>query len=307
MTISIHHSAICESQSIGGGTRIWAFTHILPGARIGADCNICDFVFVENDVQIGNRVTIKSGVQLWDGVRIEDDVFIGPNVSFTNDKFPRSRQWLDANLVTTVMRGASIGAGSTILPGITIGERAMIGAGSVVTKSVPPFAIVFGNPAKINGYVQSRDIDGTKGILPTESNDNEETFPGGSRLIPFQSVSEDRGALAIIEFSKFDAFFVKRVFFINQVPAQGIRGEHAHRTCSQFLIALAGELSVSLDDGLRKKTVVLGSSNLGLLIPPMTWSAQYDFSPGSVLAVLASHEYDENDYLRDYAVFKAAL
>ena len=307
MTISIHHSAICESQSIGGGTRIWAFTHILPGARIGTDCNICDFVFVENDVQIGDRVTIKSGVQLWDGVRIEDDVFVGPNVSFTNDKFPRSRQWLDANLVTTVMRGASIGAGSTILPGITIGERAMIGAGSVVTKSVPPFAIVFGNPAKINGYVQARDIDNTKGILPAELSDNEEAFPGGARLIPIQSVSEDRGALAIIEFSKFDAFFVKRVFFINQVPAQGIRGEHAHRACSQFLIALAGELSVSMDDGLRKKTVVLSSSNLGLLIPPMTWSTQYDFSPGSVLAVLASHEYDENDYFRDYAVFKAAI
>ena len=140
---------MCESIKIGSGTRIWAFSHILPGAVIGADCNICESVFIENDVVIGNRVTIKNGVQLWDGCRVEDDVFIGPNVTFCNDKFPRSKKYPPQYLETTVKRGASIGANATILPGINIGEHAMVGAGAVVTKDVPNNATVVGNPAKM--------------------------------------------------------------------------------------------------------------------------------------------------------------
>jgi len=149
----LHPNAILESSKIGKGTRIWAFVHILSGASIGEDCNICDGVFIENDVIIGDRVTVKSGVQLWDGTRIEDDVFIGPNATFTNDKFPRSRAWKDDLPVILVNRGASIGANSTILPGIIIGAGAMVGAGTVVTKDVPPNAIFYGNPGQIHGYV----------------------------------------------------------------------------------------------------------------------------------------------------------
>lgn len=144
----IHNSAICESKNVGKGTRIWAFVHILPGAIIGEDCNICDFVFIENQVVIGDRTTIKSGVQLWDGVTIGSDVFIGPNVTFTNDKYPRSKNADFALMFTNIANGVSIGANSTILPGITVGEHAVIGAGSVVTKSVPANTVVFGNPAK---------------------------------------------------------------------------------------------------------------------------------------------------------------
>lgn len=147
--VFVHTRGINESESVGDGTRIWAFAHVLPGARIGRDCNICDHVFIENDVIVGDRVTIKSGVQLWDGVRIEDDVFIGPAVAFTNDPFPRSRQWLEKHPLTTVRRGASIGANATLLPGITIGARAMVGAGAVVTDDVPPGAVVIGNPARV--------------------------------------------------------------------------------------------------------------------------------------------------------------
>ena len=143
-----HPQALVETDKIGTDTRIWAFVHILPGAQIGADCNICDHVFIENDVVVGNRVTIKSGVQLWDGLRVEDDVFIGPNATFSNDRFPRSKQPFNL-LVTIVKKGASIGANATILPGITIGENAMVGAGAVVTKDVPPNALVVGNPAII--------------------------------------------------------------------------------------------------------------------------------------------------------------
>src|SRR5690349_6553267 len=144
-----HPTAIVESNQIGEGTRVWAYAHILPGARIGADCNICDHTFIENDVIVGDRVTIKCGVQLWDGVRVEDDVFIGPNVSFTNDPFPRSRRPPPKWQQTVIRRGASIGAGATILSNLTIGENAMIGAGAVVTRSVPANAIARGNPARI--------------------------------------------------------------------------------------------------------------------------------------------------------------
>ena len=150
-----HEKALVESGcEIGERTKVWAFVHILGGAKIGADCNICDNVFIENDVIVGDRVTIKCGVQLWDGLRIADDVFIGPNATFANDIFPRSKQYQKKFLQTHIQAGASIGANATILAGVTIGEKAMVGAGSVVTKNVPPLAIVVGNPARIVRYVE---------------------------------------------------------------------------------------------------------------------------------------------------------
>lgn len=150
----VHPAAICETVAVGNDTRIWAFVHVLSGAKIGEDCNICDHVFIENDVIVGDRVTIKSGVQLWDGVRLEDDVFVGPNVTFTNDLFPRSKQHLDQYAITTVRKGASLGANCTILPGLTVGESAMVGAGAVVVRDVPDFAVVTGNPARVVRILQ---------------------------------------------------------------------------------------------------------------------------------------------------------
>ena len=157
MTSQIHALADVQSASIGPNTRIWQFVVILPHARIGAGCNICSHVLIENDVIIGDRVTVKSGVQLWDGLRIEDDVFVGPNVTFTNDPFPRSKKYPAAFAVTTVKAGASIGGGATILPGLTIGRGAMVGGGAVVTKSVPDRAVVVGNPARIVRYLGAGD------------------------------------------------------------------------------------------------------------------------------------------------------
>jgi acetyltransferase-like isoleucine patch superfamily enzyme len=153
MASFVHPQGICESSNVGDGTRVWAFAHVLSGARIGAECNICDHVFVENDVVIGDRVTVKNGVQIWDGITIEDDVFFAPTARFTNDRFPRSKQYPEAWPRTRVERGASIGANATVLPGVTVGARAMVGAGAVVLESVPPNAIVVGNPARIVGYV----------------------------------------------------------------------------------------------------------------------------------------------------------
>lgn len=158
MNYFTHEKALVESDTIGENTRIWAFVHILPNAVIGADCNICDHVFIENDVFIGDRVTIKCGVQIWDGLRLEDDVMVGPNATFTNDLFPRSKQPFELKQ-TYVRKGASIGANATILAGVEIGEGSMVGAGAVVTKNVPPFAVVVGNPAKTIRMIESNIND----------------------------------------------------------------------------------------------------------------------------------------------------
>jgi acetyltransferase-like isoleucine patch superfamily enzyme len=152
----IHQSSDVQSTNIGSSTSIWQFCVVLPGAKIGDDCNINANVLIENDVVVGNRVTVKSGVQLWDGVEIEDDVFIGPNVTFTNDNRPRSKQYPEVFAQTIVRKGASIGANSTILPNIEIGEFALVGAGSVVTKNVLPQELVIGNPAKRMGWVNRK-------------------------------------------------------------------------------------------------------------------------------------------------------
>ncbi len=144
-----HRMAIIEEGArVGVRTRVWAFAHILPGATVGSDCNICDHTLIEGQVRVGDRVTIKSGVYLWDGITVEDDVFLGPNATFTNDSFPRSGARPDAWVPTRICRGASIGANATILCGVTIGEGAMVGAGAVVTRDVDPHVVVVGVPAR---------------------------------------------------------------------------------------------------------------------------------------------------------------
>lgn len=148
-----HPTAIVKTSEIGEDTKIWQFVVILNKAKIGKNCNINCHCFIENDVKIGDNVTIKSGVYVWDGIIIEDDVFIGPNVTFTNDIRPRSKIYPEEFIKTYVKKGASIGANSTLLPCITVGKWAMIGAGSVVTRDVPNYAVVYGNPAKVRGYM----------------------------------------------------------------------------------------------------------------------------------------------------------
>lgn len=150
----IHPLADVSACQIGEGTRVWQFVVVLKGARIGSDCNICAHTLIEGDVVLGNRVTVKSGVQIWDGSIIGDDVFIGPNATFSNDLYPRSKQYPDEFHGVTIKNGASIGANATLLPGVTIGEMALVGAGAVVTKDVPARAVVVGNPAKIVSYIK---------------------------------------------------------------------------------------------------------------------------------------------------------
>lgn len=149
----IHETALVATPRVGEGTRIWAYVNVLEGATIGRDCNICDRCFIENDVVIGDRVTVKCGVSLYDGVVLEEDVFVGPDVSFSNDARPRSGRRREAHPRTLVRAGASLGAGVVLLPGVTIGRSAMVGAGSLVTRDVPDFALVYGSPARVHGHV----------------------------------------------------------------------------------------------------------------------------------------------------------
>ena len=148
----IHKLSDVLSQDVGEETNIWQFVVVLPNAKVGKNCNICSHCFIENDVSIGDNVTIKNGVFIWDGITIENNVFIGPGVTFTNDKTPVSKGHSFKLLKTVVKEGASIGGNATLLPGLTIGEHAIIGAGAVVTKDVPPYAVVVGNPARVIKY-----------------------------------------------------------------------------------------------------------------------------------------------------------
>lgn len=304
--VFVHANALCESNAVGEGTRIWAFAHVLPGARIGSNCNVCDGVFIENDVIVGDRVTIKCGVQLWDGITLEDDVFVGPNATFTNDPFPRSKAYPVKFARTVVRTGASIGANATLLPGIEVGVGAMVGAGAVVTRSVPPNAIVAGNPAQIIGYVTAAEMEGA---AAAPANLSEEAVVdlgvGGAALYRLRLVKDMRGDLAVGEFEKELPFKPKRYFLVFNVPNREVRGEHAHKTCQQFLVCVRGSCSVLLDDGNTRREIVLDRPDLGVYMPAMVWGTQYRYSPDALLLVFASDYYDPADYIRSYGEFRS--
>ncbi len=298
-----HELAVVETSRIGRGTRVWAFAHLLPGSRVGEGCNICDHVFIENDVVVGDRVTIKSGVQLWDGVTLEDDVFVGPNATFTNDPFPRSGQPPPQFLRTLVKRGASIGANATILPGLTVGEHAMVSAGAVITRNVPANAIVAGNPGHIVGYVASGADRGSIRPAGPASAGVPGTAVSGVTLTRLTRADDLRGALVAGEVSREIPFEVRRFFVVYEVPTREIRGQHAHRALHQFLVCLRGQVHLMVDDGTERDIVVLDSPSLGVHVPPMVWASQYKYSPDALLLVLASDEYRADDYIRDYGDF----
>ena len=304
MNYFIHPLSDVQTKKIGENTRIWQYVVILPDATIGSDVNICANCLVENDVLIGDRVTIKSGVQIWDGLCIEDDVFVGPNATFANDHFPRSKKPPKHFLKTLIQKGASIGANATILPGITVGSGALVGAGSVVTRDVPANAIVAGNPATIMGYATSV---GSTVKAPSSAADRVPTNVGvgGSSLYELPFIEDLRGNLSFAEFEKDLPFIVKRCFWVFDVPSKEVRGEHAHKECHQFLICVAGDVTVMLDDGDKRTEIKLDTPSRGLHIPPGVWGVQYKYSSDAVLVVLASHTYDSNDYIRDYVDFLA--
>lgn len=302
----IHPTADVATRFIGDGTRVWQFTVVSEDVTIGRNCNICSHCFIESGVQIGDGVTVKNGVSLWTGVTLEDDVFVGPGVAFSNDKMPRSRRRPEIYQKTFVRKGASIGAGAVILPGVTIGQGSMVGAGAVVTRDVPPYAIVKGNPGRISSFVgtaRSSDIvaqsraSGESKILPTAVR--------GVTKIVFDNHVQDRGRLCVGSGSEQLPFDVKRFFVVSNVPAATIRGNHAHRTCHQLLVCTSGSCLVTVDNGVHRETISLTSPSFGLHLEPVVWGFQHEYSAGATLLVFASEEYNREEYIGSYDEFRA--
>ena len=304
MNFKIDETAQVLTKNIGDRTKIWQFVVILEQAQIGSDCNICSHVFIENEVVIGNKVTIKSGVQIWDGVTLEDEVFVGPNVSFTNDKFPRSKKHQKKVMQTIIRRGASISSGAIILPGIEVGENAMIGAGAVVTNNVPANAIVKGNPGRITGYVDSSQIDVAQNYSSIEGEvSNTLIDVKGVEIITLKTFSDIRGNIAITNIKEDIPFVPKRFYMIYGVPSKETKGQYALKTCHQFITCARGSCKILLDDGKNRKEILLDSPRIGLYIHPKVWVSQYRFSEDALLSVFASEEYNPEDYIRNYSEF----
>jgi acetyltransferase-like isoleucine patch superfamily enzyme len=305
MDYVVHAQALCETKAVGAGTCVGAFAHVRERAVIGRDVEIGDHVYIENNVVIGDRVIIKAGAQLWGGVRVEDDVLIGPLVAFIDDDFPKGERPSESSTPTLVCRGASIGANATVLWGMTIGQNAVVGAGAVVTRPVPPHAIVIGSPARIRGYVDARRRDAAPQSSATsiEEGERRHSRVEGVTLYRLPLRRDLRGSLAVGEFPKEIPFAPRRWFIVFDVPSSEIRGEHAHRTCHLFLVCVRGACSVVADDGEHRDEFRLDRPTLGLHLPPMVWGTQYQHTADAILLVLASDPYDPGDYIRDYQEF----
>jgi hypothetical protein len=231
-------------------------------------------------------------VQLWDGIVIEDKVFIGPNVTFTNDKYPRSKSWLETYPITLVKTGASIGANATILPGIIVGAYSMIGAGSVVTRDVPDYATVWGNPARI--------VSTKKHDSPENCREFYEKSLGSINLI-----HDSLGTLQVLEFNEKIPFTPKRIFTLSEVPKGATRGCHAHLDCEQFIFLQSGSVRLKIFDGSKWEDTKLEGLAVSVYVPRLNWVELSDFSTNAVVLVLASHHYEEADYIRNMDEFIA--
>lgn len=303
MSFTQHPQALVESTNVGRGTRIDAFAHVRPGAVIGEDCELSGHTFIENDVRVGSRVTIKHGVQLWDGVTLEDDVFVGPNVTFAQEPLPRGARRAPDAPRTIVRKGVWLGANATILPGLTLGAGAVVAAGAVVNRSVPPHAIVEGHPARIVGYASSEGPVPEAKAGPAAAPATGEILVPGVTLRKLPIVPDLRGSLSFGEYDRHLPFVPKRYFIVFDVPSKEVRGEHAHKQLHQFLVCVKGSCAVVVDDGQRRQELLLDTPGLGLHIPPGVWGTQYKYTSDAVLLVLASDVYSADDYIRDYDEF----
>ena len=296
-------SARSEAGSLGAGSRVLAYALVGPGAAIGENCTLHEHAVLLGAITLEDDVSVHTGAQLLGRVHVEQGASVGAGAVLGSD--------LDGGAATAeivVRRFASVGPNVTVLPGVVIGRRAVVEPGSVVTQSVPANAIVTGNPATIVAYVDSgheaaiRDV-----IVPAATAaDTTPTRVRGVTLHRLTSAQDLRGSLMAAEFAGLP-FPPRRIFTVYDVPSESVRGAHAHRACSQFLICLAGGLSCLVDDGSAREEVRLASPDVGLHIPPMIWGTQWRYSRDAVLLVLASHPYDAADYIRDYEEFLEEL
>lgn len=305
MSVIIHELSDVQSTKIGDATKIWHYVVVMKNAVVGSDCTIWPHCFIDNDVNIGDRVTIKCGVHIGNGSLIEDDVLIGPNTTVGTAPHPPGDHCPGEPGKTIVHQGASIGANAAILAGTVIGRYSMVDAGAVVTHNVPPNAIVAGNPARITGSVATtaasqsllaRARENHVGTLRTSS------IPG-VQFFRLPVIPDMRGSLSFAEYGQYLPFIPKRFFLVFDVPSREIRGEHAHRKLHQFLVCVKGACSVMVDDGRVREEYVLDTPGYALHIPPMVWGVQYEYSHDAVLLVLASDIYNPDDYIRDYGQF----
>jgi acetyltransferase-like isoleucine patch superfamily enzyme len=302
---------------VGENVRIFDFVNLYE-CEIGNDSRIGTFVEIQKGVIIGKNCKISSHSFICEGVTIEDNVFIGHGVMFTNDKRPRAvnadgtmQSPEDWTVIPTVVKsGASIGSNVTILPGITIGEYALVGAGAVVASSVQANAIVTGNPARVVGYVDTKRGGVTYRTVPPSG----DAFPSvvqttvaGVALHRLKRVENMRGNLLVGEFGRELPFVPARFFTVFDVPRARVRGEHAHRRCELFLVCLKGNCAVVVEDGSSREEILLDSPDFGAYLPPMIWTTLYKFSSDAMLLVFASVYYDPEDYIRDYAVYLRSL
>lgn len=259
-----------------------------------------DAVSVSARAIIGPDCSISTSAFIGDGVVLERAVVIGPNVSVLGQEYESAPP-------TTLYAEAVVGAGSVIYAGITIGAGALVRPGTVVTRSVPPGAIVEGNPATIVGYVDAerRDDRSARAIARAEPIEVEQTPVKNVTVHHFPVIQDLRGNLTVGEFEKQIPFTPRRYFMVFGVPNREVRGEHAHYACHQFLICVRGSCAVVADDGTKRFEVDLDGPHKGLYLPPMTWGIQYKYSPDALLLVFASDYYDSSDYIRNYDQFLA--
>lgn len=249
--------------------------------------------------KISPSAQLMSGVYVEHGASIEANVILGPNVVVLCQD--------ENNSGTQIMAGAVIGANSTILSGVTVGHNARVEPGTVVTRSVPPYAIVEGNPAHISGYVETYEANSGMQQVNNEvvvSPSVQKTNVKGVTLHQFRMVPDIRGNLSVGEFEREIPFTPKRYFLVFDVPSAETRGEHAHVKCEQFLVAVKGSVSIVTDDGVSRKEFLLNKPSMGLYLPAMIWGIQYKYSSDAVLMVFASDYYDNSDYIREYSEFK---
>lgn len=284
------------------GTKVHATSHLGAGVRLGKNVEIGPFSFLDGAISIGDGVRLCGGVAFDGMLTIGSHCHIEPGVAVT-----RGEGNSGSAAPVVIEEGVFVGAGSILFAGVRVGMGARIAAGTVVTRDVPPYALVSGNPAVIDGYAQSE----AHGLIPAVKKLAQRAVgvhPCSVRGVTVHKLRrhEDlRGALCAGEFPREIPFAPKRYFLVFDVPSSETRGEHAHRICEQYLVCVSGSIAVVVDDGEHREEIVLSDPTQGLYIPPGVWGIQYKFSSDSVLLVFASHEYDPDDYIRNYSEFLA--
>lgn len=307
---NIHPQALCESSLIGEGAIIGAFSHIAPGAVLGRNVNIGEHVLVEGGVVLGDGVVVLHGAKLSGDLVVENNVVIGPNVTLPAHQRIKNGTIDVALRRTLIQEGASIGGGAIILAGVTIGREAIVNSGALVELNAPTGAIVKGSPARVTGYIDNypparKNLHVGHGHVSAPK--SQDLQQNAAHTVSLTSAIDMRGSLVALEFFRDIPFTPRRLFFVFGVPTRDVRGEHAHRECSQFLVCVNGSVRAVTDDGTDRVNYQLDRPDVGLYMPPMTWGTQYAYSDDAVLIVLASHEYDAADYIRSYSAFREEL